>query len=142
MNQNTVGSVCFRGGLTEGNLSREESIQRLKTELAEADAVRNLLAKMRVEVIEPAKTKEQTEFCGASLYRAQPPRNPKLAPKHYVDGAAGKFIPHSPEEQKEIMQEYCRQFCNNKVVCYCHYCLEGLLMGEADAVHLAAMLFV
>lgn len=108
----------------------------------EQDAVRNLLAKMRVEVIEPAKTKEQTEFCGASLYRAQPPRNPKLAPKHYVDGAAGKFIPHSPEEQKEIMQEYCRQFCNNKVVCYCHYCLEGLLMGEADAVHLAAMLFV
>ena len=34
-----AGVQRFRGGLTEGNLSREESIQRLKTELAEADAV-------------------------------------------------------------------------------------------------------
>ena len=107
----------------------------------EQDAVRSLLAKMRMEVIEPAKTKEKTEFCGASLFRAQPPRNPKLAPKHYVDGAAGKFIPHSPEEQEEIMLEYCRQFCSDKVVCYCHYCLEGLLMGHADAMHLAQILF-
>ena len=34
-----AGVQSFRGGLTEGNLSWEESIQRLKTELAEADAV-------------------------------------------------------------------------------------------------------
>ena len=34
-----AGVQRFRGGLTEGNLSREESIQRLKAEIAEADAV-------------------------------------------------------------------------------------------------------
>ena len=27
------------------------------------------------------------------------------------------------------------------VVCYCHYCLEGLLAGGADAMHIAQLLF-
>ena len=107
----------------------------------EQDAVRSLLSKMQIEVMEIAENRERTEFCGTSLYRAQPPRNPKLAPKHYVEGAAGKFIPHSPEEQKEIMKEYCRQFQDNKVVCYCHYCYEGLQTGGANASHLAQILF-
>ena len=97
--------------------------------------------KMRVEIMELAEAREKTEFCGASLYRAQPPRNPKLAPKHYVEGAEGKFIPHSPEEQEEIMREYCRRFGSSKAVCYCHYCYEGLQMGGVDASHLAQMLF-
>lgn len=68
-------------------------------------------------------------------------RNPRLAPKHYVEGAVGKFIPHSPEEQEEIMRKYCRQFGSDKVVCYCHYCYEGLQIGGADASHLAQLLF-
>ena len=107
----------------------------------EQDAVRRLLGRMGVEVMEIAESRGRTSFCGASLYRAQPPRNPKLAPKHYVEGAAGKFIPHSPEEQMAIMREYCRQFGNDKTVCYCHYCYEGLQIGGADASHLAQLLF-
>ena len=114
---------------------------RSKERKNEQDAVRSLLKKMSVEVMEAAENRAKTEFCGASMYRAQPPRNPKLAPKHYVEGAVGKFIPCSSEEQKEIMMEYCSQFNNHMVICYCHYCLEGLLMGGADAMHLVQMLF-
>ena len=107
----------------------------------EQDAVRSLLSKMNIEVMETAENRDRTEFCGASLHRAQPARNPTLAPKQYVDGAAGKFIPQTPEEQKETMLDYCSRFGNDKVICYCHYCLEGLQMGEADASHLAQLLF-
>ena len=107
----------------------------------EQDAVRSLLSKMNVRWVETEENRGNTEFCGASLYRAQPPRNPALAPKHYVEGAAGKFIEHSPEEQKRIMKEYCSRFATEKVVCYCHYCLEGLLMGQAQASHIAQLLF-
>lgn len=32
-------------------------------------------------------------------------------------------------------------FCGEKVVSYCHYCLEGLKLGGADATHLAGLLF-
>ena len=80
-------------------------------------------------------------FCGKSLYRPQPPRNPKLAPKHYVEGAAGLFVPHSEEEQVQIMRSYCDKFQTETIICYCHYCLEGLLSGNRDGRHIAHMLF-
>ena len=107
----------------------------------EQKAVRNLLRKMHVDIVEMEHSREQADFCGASLYRAQPPRNPKLAPKHYVEGAEGLFIPHSEEEQLRLMKEYAGNFTTNRVVCYCHYCLEGLRMGGAEAIHIAQMLF-
>ena len=113
---------------------------RSRDRRGEQDAVRSLLSRMNIEILETEENRERTEFCGASLYRAQPPRNPRLAPKHYVDGAAGKFLPHTPEEQKSLMRDCCRRFGGERVVCYCHYCLEGLRMGGADAVHLAQML--
>jgi len=114
---------------------------RSRDRIDEQNAVRSLLTKMNINVMELSDSREQTDFCGVSLYRPQPPRNPKLAPKHYVEGAAGKFIPHSPEEQEEIMRKYCLQFGSDKVVCYCHYCYEGLQIGGANASHLAQLLF-
>ena len=108
----------------------------------EQDAVRSLLKKMNIVCIETDNNRDRTEFCGVSLYRPQPPRNPKLAPKHYVEGAEGKFLPHTPEEQTALMREYCRRFDTDKVVCYCHYCEEGLKIGGADARHLAELLFM
>jgi len=107
----------------------------------EQDAVRSLLKKMNIDWLEAPEHHEKTDFCGASLYRAQPPRNPKLAPKHYLEGAAGKFIPHTQEEQVLLMEKYCGRLSTKKVVCYCHYCLEGLKMGKTDASHLAHLLF-
>lgn len=114
---------------------------RARDRKEEQDAVRNLLTKMHIEYVETEQNRGDTDFCGNSLYRPQPPRNPKLAPKHYVDGAKGKFIPHTPEEQKAIMTEYCSQYTTETVVCYCHYCLEGLLDGGVDGRHMAMLLF-
>ena len=107
----------------------------------EQAAVRSLLDKMHIRYQEADEHHEQTEFCGVSLYRAQPPRNPKLAPRHYVDAARGKFIPHTEEEQEQIMRNYCGGLPHRQVICYCHYCLEGLLLGGAEAVHIAQLLF-
>lgn len=107
----------------------------------EQDAVHSLLRKMNVDYVEAPENRENTDFCGASLYRPQPPRNPKLAPRHYVTGAEGKFIPHSSGEQERIMEEYCRRYTTPTVVCYCHYCLEGLKLGKTDGRHIAEMLF-
>lgn len=114
---------------------------RARDRSLEQAAVRSLLGKMNIEYVEAAENHEQTDFCGNSLYRPQPPRNPIVAPKHYVEGAEGKFEPHTPEEQKKIMEEYCRQFTTDTVVCYCQYCLEGLLDGGVDGRHIAQLLF-
>lgn len=114
---------------------------RSRDRAEEQEAVRSLLRKMNIEFVEAPEHHGETEFCGVSLYRPQPPRNPKLAPKHYVDGAEGKFIPHTEEEQEKLMRDYCARLETPAVVCYCHYCLEGLKLGGADAKHLAELIF-
>lgn len=114
---------------------------RSRERTEEQTAVRNLLRKMNIEYIEANQHHEQTDFCGSSLYRPQVQRNAVFAPKHYVEQAEGKFLPHTEEEQKQIMQEYCKQYKTETVVCYCHYCLEGLQLGGADGRHLAFLLF-
>lgn len=107
----------------------------------EQDAVRSLLKKMNIEVEELAVNREDTMYCGHSLYREQPKRNPTLAPKFYVEGAKGLFVPHTTEEQEQLMKQHASQYKTDVVVCYCHYCLEGLDMAKVDGRHIAHMLF-
>lgn len=114
---------------------------RSREQRGEQDAVRSLLARMNIEYIETAENRENTNFCGSTLYREQPAKNAKFAPRHYVEQAVGKFLPHTPEEQVAIMQDYCKNFTTQTVVCYCHYCLEGLLQGGVDGRHIAQLLF-
>ncbi len=114
---------------------------RTREQKKEQDAVRSLLGKMHIEYLELAENREHTEFCGSTLYRAQPKKNATFAPKHYVEQAPGKFLPHTEEEQIAIMREHCAQFTTKTVVCYCHYCLEGLLQGGVDGRHIAHLLF-
>ncbi len=114
---------------------------RAKDRTAEQDAVRAILKRMNFEIHELPDNRERTEFCGVSTYRPSPKRNLDLAPRRFVENAAGKFIPHTKEEQAELMRGYCERFRGKKVVAYCHYCVEGLELGGANAKHLAALLF-
>ena len=114
---------------------------RSRDRSAEQAAVRLLLDKMHISWIETDENHGETEFCGVSLLRPQPPRNPKLAPRHYAEGVEDKFLPHTPEEQEAAMKEYCSRFSTETVICYCHYCLEGLRLGGADGRHIAQLLF-
>lgn len=114
---------------------------RSNERISEQKAVRQLLQKMNIDIVELPNNYDKTDFCGASLYRPQPLRNPKIAPHHYVEKAQGKFLPHTAEEQKKIMEEYCKQFSTQLIVCYCHYCLEGLLLGGVNGKHIAELLF-
>ena len=114
---------------------------RSRERVQEQDAVRSLLHKMNVEFLEAPRHHAETDFCGASLYRPQVARNPMLAPRHYRDNAQGLFLPHTSEEQEQLMKAYCAQYTTSKVICYCHYCLEGLQIGGVDGLHLAQLLF-
>ena len=114
---------------------------RTRDRYLEQEAVRSLLQKMNIKFVEAKANHAATQFCGSTLYREQPKKNAIFAPKHYVEQAVGKFLPHSEEEQIAIMKEYCSQFTTKTVVCYCHYCLEGLIQGGVNGVHLAHLLF-
>ena len=114
---------------------------RAKERFSEQNAVRSLLRNMNIDFVEVDENLSDANFCGVSLYRPQPIRNPQLAPVHYEKNAVGKFLPHTLEEQKAIMMDYCKQFSTEIVVCYCHYCLEGLQMGGKKGKHIAELLF-
>lgn len=114
---------------------------RMRDRSATHDAVRSILSKMNIEYIELPMSREKADFCGTSLYRPQVERNPKLAPKHYKDHIDGLFLPHTEKEQMQLMQEYCKTYKTETIVCYCHYCLEGLLAGGVDGKHIAELLF-
>ena len=85
--------------------------------------------------------REHTRFCGTSLYRPAPPRNLKMAPKRFVEDAEGMFVPHTEEEQMQLMKEHCRQYQTEHVVAYCHYCTEGLRLAGQPHYHIAELLF-
>ncbi len=114
---------------------------RAKDRRAEQNAVRQLLNRMNINVIELENNYEKTEFCGISLFRPSPARNLKLAPKRFIENAEGKFVPHNLEEQKQIMEEYSKRYKTNDVVTYCHYCQEGLELDGVNVRHLASLLF-
>ena len=114
---------------------------RARDRAGEQDAVRELLRRSGARLHELPDSREKTDFCGISLLRPAPPRNLKMAPKRFVENAAGKFVPHTPEEQKRLMTEYAARFDGCEVVDYCHYCHEGLLLGGVNAHHLAELLF-
>lgn len=100
------------------------------------DAVRTILRRMNVEIVEMGMSREKANFCGTSLLKKQSPRYKKLAPKRFIENAGDNFIPHSKEEQENRMKEHCSQFETEKVVCYCTGCLKGLKLGGANGVHL------
>ena len=114
---------------------------RSRQHIQEQKAVRELLSKMQISYREQEECFENTDFCGTTLYSACIPRNKVLAPKHFVDDAEGKFVPHTENEKMELMKSYCRKFQDQEVLTYCHYCQEGLELGGANAVHLAELLF-
>lgn len=115
---------------------------RAKERYEEQNAVREIIRKMNISYTEIEPNRENTRYCGSSLLRPQPSRNPKVAPRHYGIEAEGLFIPHTEVEQVELMNKYCRIFETETVICYCHYCLEGLIQGGKDGKHIAQLLFL
>ena len=114
---------------------------RQKENLAEQNAVREILRRMNVDIVELDENFERTKFCGYSLYQPQPPRNPKLAPKRFSEGAEGLFVEHTAEEKRALMQAHCSKISTDKVIAYCHYCTRGLKLGGKNTFHLAQILF-
>lgn len=91
-------------------------------------AVRNLLKKMNIEVIEIEKNKENSIFCGTLHFETKDLEDEHLS--HY-----------SKEIQEKYMKEYAQQFHNEQVICTCNRCLKGILLGKGNGVHLLELLF-
>ncbi len=118
-----------------------QDCRRTRYERKEQDAVRSILSKCGFTVLKAPFNHGHTNFCGSTLYRPQPLKNPRFAPKHYKEQAQGLFEPHTPEQQVQLMRDYCATLPCNLVICCCHYSLEGLWQRGAQTLHLAMLIF-
>lgn len=108
---------------------------------AKQDAVRSILHRMNVTIVELDENYEKTKFCGMSTYQPLVKANAQFAPKRFVEHAQGMFIPKTEEEQKLLMEEHCSKIQTEKVVCYCVPCTKGIRAGGKQAIHLLDLLF-
>lgn len=96
-------------------------------------AVRNILKKMNIDVIEIENNKENSTFCGTLHFHTNNPIILNLM-EQYPDTKLSKM----PEEiQAQIMQEYVKSYdLDYPVICDCNRCLKGVNMGGAKGIHL------
>ena len=116
---------------------------RAKTREAEKAAVRSVLRKMNVEIVELSGTEEEINFDGSFLFGPMRPDNFTLAPLRFAE-IKKDMQPKSPEEIDAYLKIYCQRFTTERVTCYCNSCLSGLVQGLPEgkqAVHVAELLF-
>lgn len=99
------------------------------------DAVRSLLRKMNIQVVELPDAREKSRFCGQSFLKAVPEMDAGFAPKRYVEDAAerGIFVPHDPDAMQRALEKHAAAIEPDEVACYCFACDMGLEAAGVNA---------
>lgn len=105
------------------------------------DAIRSLMEKMNIEVVELKENYENTRFCGADLLEPCTDVEKVFAPQRYATDGADMYQPLPQKEQDAYLKNYCKKIDTEKVVCYCLSCLNGIRRGGKQAVHLLELIF-
>ena len=116
---------------------------RAKAKAAEKEAVRNVLRKMNMEVVELSGTEDELRFDGKFLFSPISAGNLALAPRRFAE-IQKDITEKTAEEADAWLKEYCRRFQTKRVACYCNSCFAGLEQGLPEgkaAVHVAELLF-
>lgn len=102
------------------------------------DAIRSLMCKMDIEVVELPDAREKSRFCGPAFLKAVPKQDASFAPWRYVEDAAerGIFVAHEPDEIQRLLEEHCAAIEPDEVVCYCTACDMGLEAGGKHPVNI------
>lgn len=99
-------------------------------------AVRECLKKMNMVPVELEENFEKTKFDGTFRYTPISASNLKLAPK-FFNKLNDEYIEIIPaDKQKEEMEKQVSQYTTDRVVVYCNSCLQGVLLGGANGIHL------
>ena len=109
---------------------------------SEQDAVRELLRKMNIRVIELPENYAKTRFCGTSILEIPPAYYGQYAPKRFVADAPNDFFqPYTTEDKTDRMRTHCADIPTEKAACYCVACGKGLDLGGKKSVHVMELLF-
>lgn len=92
------------------------------------EAVRNVLKKMNIEVVEIENNKDKADFCGTLHY---------VAKSDDLKVYNGKKISELPIEiQTALMQEQVSKYTCEYVIVDCNRCKKGILLGGGKPIHI------
>lgn len=116
---------------------------RSHTNAKEKAAVRSLMQKMNIQVVELPGTEEEIRFDGRFMFRPTNPDNLRRAPKAFTE-ISKEVKPMTDEEFKSYMTEYCKRFTTRRVASYSNTAVPGLNLGLPEgktAVHIMQLIF-
>lgn len=106
------------------------------------DAVRMLMRKMNIRVIELPENYTNTRFCGTTVLQKAAAYYAELAPKRFGQNVPADFFQqHLDEDNAESMRAHCVGIPTERVACYCVGCANGINLGGKKAIHMAELLF-
>ena len=106
------------------------------------DAIRSLLTKMGIEVVELPDARSESRFCGESFLKSAPAQDAGFAPKRYVEDARarGIFVAHEPDEIADELAKHAAAIEPDEVCCYCTACDAGLEAGGKKVVNILELI--
>jgi len=113
---------------------------RLPHETNLHNAIRNLLKKVDVEMIELENNRDRSDFCGSFLYNSEAKKYADWSTR-IADYQHHLFQSYTEEEVIEKMRNHANLITTDEVVCYCGACRDGLIIGEKSVCHLIELVF-
>lgn len=101
----------------------------------EHEAIRSILNKMNIDVVELEYNKENANFCGIKHYEPVSKENIQLLSEQKED----KLSHMSKEVQTALMKEYAEQLIYPAIT-YCNTCTQGIELAEKEVHHLLELL--
>ncbi|MDU4960081.1 MAG: hypothetical protein E6X17_05390 [Sporomusaceae bacterium] len=109
---------------------------------SEQAAIRELMQKMNIRVVELAENHEKTRFCGTLVLQVPPAYYGEFAPKRFGKDVPNDFFqPYTDEDKIERMRSHCAGITTEKAACSCVACTNGINLGGKKAVHVMELLF-
>jgi len=100
-----------------------------------ADAVRSVLRKMGVKIVEMEENREKSVYCGNLHFEPRKPENRELLARY-----PGKPLYELPEDvQASLMREQLEKYTCPIVATTCNRCTRGIEAAGGHAVHLAEL---
>jgi len=106
------------------------------------DAIRSILGKMNIEVVELEKNRADADFCGHFLYDPNIQKFTSWSTR-IAEHKDQFFQPHTADEITSLMKHHASLITTDEVVCYCGSCRDGLItgLGEQSVIHLLELIF-
>lgn len=109
---------------------------------SEQEAIRELMRKMNIRVVELPENYEKTRFCGTLVLQVPPAYYGQFAPKRFgKEVPDGFFQAYTDEDKLERMQRHCAGIPTEKAACSCVACAKGIDLGGKKSVHVMELLF-